>query len=148
MARADPAGTAWELLLELLLAQRSRLPRVAAEFGLSPVQAHALQLLEPGQPTPMGALAQALACDNSNVTGIVDRLEARGVLERRSVDGDRRVRLLVVTEEGGRLRARLFARLAEPPTGIRRLSRAEQETLAELLRRALAAEPPPRCRPH
>lgn len=147
MSRADPAGAAWELLLELLLAQRSRLPRVAAEFGLSPVQAHALRLLEPGRPTPMGALAQALACDSSNVTGIVDRLEARGVLERRSVDGDRRVKLLVVTEAGGRLRAQLFARLAEPPAGIRELSRAEQETLAELLRRALAAEPPPRCRP-
>lgn len=137
----------WAMLFELVLDVRTRLPAVAAAVNLSPMQLQLLRLLEPRRPVPMGRLAEHLGCNASNITGIVDRLEARGVLERRIVDGDRRVRLLVVTEEGGRLRARLFARLAEPPTGIRKLSRAEQETLAELLRRALAAEPPPRCRP-
>ena len=49
---------------------------------------HALGLIEPGKEVPMGALARSLFCDPSNVTGIVDRLEARGLIERRPADGD------------------------------------------------------------
>ena len=40
----------------------------------------------------MSALAHALHCDNSNVTGIVDRLEAAGLVERRAAEHDRRVK--------------------------------------------------------
>ena len=65
----------WELLMDLVMAERARMPTIAAEFRLSPPQVHALRLLEPEQPLPMGRLACALGCDASNVTGIVDRLE-------------------------------------------------------------------------
>ena len=45
----------------------------------------------------MSELANALFCDNSNVTGIVDRLEERGLVRREAAEGDRRVKLLVLT---------------------------------------------------
>src|SRR5205823_3780422 len=74
------------------------------ELGLSPMQAHTLRFLE--HPVPMNELAETLWCDASNVTGIVDRLEARGLVERRPSPDDRRVKLLCLTDEGEALRDR------------------------------------------
>jgi DNA-binding MarR family transcriptional regulator len=137
---AGSSGTeAWSLLLELLLAERGRVPAIAATLRLSPVQCHVLRLLEPGKPVSMRHVAEGLACDASNVTGIVDRLEARGLLERRSAAHDRRLRVLVVTRRGAAVRARLLARLTAPPPPIARLTAADQRTLCVLLRRALGA---------
>ena len=136
----------WELLMDLVMAERARIPQIAAEFRLSPPQVHALRVLSPEQPLPMGRLACALGCDASNVTGIVDRLEKRGLIERRASEHDRRVKVLVVTAEGAQVRRRLLLRLGEPPQGIAALSPADRRRLARLLRLALsraAAAPAP-----
>lgn len=122
-------------MLELLLSHRSHLPAVAAEFDLSPAQCHVVKLIEPGQPVSMGALAGALSCDASNVTGLVDRLEERGLIERRASEHDRRKKLLALTAGGARLRAKLLERMGEAPGAFERLSAQEQRTLVELLRR-------------
>jgi DNA-binding MarR family transcriptional regulator len=146
--RSPATGTArevWELLLELSRTQfREHLNAAIAAFDLSPPQAHALQVLEPGNPVPMRDLAATLKCDASNITGIVDRLEARGLVERRSAPGDRRVKVLVVTVDGAAVRARQVEQLYEVPAAIARLSSAEQRTLLELLRRLVNPPPPPR----
>jgi DNA-binding MarR family transcriptional regulator len=108
----------------------------AAEHALTGAQARLLSLLSL-EPLPMRKLAHKLRCEPSNVTGIVDRLEARGLVERRLDPADRRVKLAAVTEEG-RVVARglrdelRFAR--EPLAG---LSDAERESLRGLLRRML-----------
>jgi MarR family transcriptional regulator, organic hydroperoxide resistance regulator len=136
----------WELLMDLVMAERARLPQIAAEFRLSPPQVHVLRILSPEQPLPMGRLACALGCDASNVTGIVDRLEKRGLIERQPSPRDRRVKVLVVTPEGAQVRRRLMIRLGEPPQAIASLSPADQKRLADILRRALsraAAAPAP-----
>ena len=75
--RKEPACDAWQLLVQFLFVQRAHLPPVAAELELSPAQCHVLHLIEPGRPIPMGQLAEKIACDASNVTGLVDRLESR-----------------------------------------------------------------------
>jgi DNA-binding MarR family transcriptional regulator len=85
----------------------------------------------------MGNLAEALHCDSSNVTGIVDRLEERGLVRRESAAGDRRVKLVVLTDEGERLRREIVSRFAEPPPQLTRLSERDQRTLRDILRRAL-----------
>jgi DNA-binding MarR family transcriptional regulator len=85
----------------------------------------------------MGELAQRLVCDASNVTGLVDRLETRGLIERRPGPDDRRVRMLVLTPAGEELRERALARFTEAPAGIAALSAEEQRTLRDLLRKAL-----------
>jgi DNA-binding MarR family transcriptional regulator len=131
----------WELLFDLLMAERARFPAIAAEFDLSPTQVHVLRLLEPGKAVPMGRLAGGLGCDASNITGVVDRLEARGLVQRQAAERDRRVKVLVVTERGLELRRRLLMRMAEPPEPIRRLSPADQRALAKILRRAMAQPP-------
>jgi MarR family transcriptional regulator, organic hydroperoxide resistance regulator len=133
-----PARAIWELLVELSMSHvRRRFLDTVTELGLSFPQAHALKVLRPGHPIPMRELAGSLACDPSNITGIVDRLGDRGLVERGSAPGDRRVRTLMLTEEGTALRMRLLDRLSEPPPGLGKLSIAEQRQLLHLLRRAL-----------
>src|SRR6202162_4965039 len=73
------ACDAWQLLIQLFFAQRANLPPLAAELELSPAQCHVLPLIKPGRPIPMGELAETLACDASNVTGLVDRLSIPGL---------------------------------------------------------------------
>ena len=132
----------WSLLQQVVFSQRPRWIAVIREYDLVPPHWIALQTLD--EPKPMGELAKQLACDNSNVTWITDRLEERGLVERRPAPHDRRVKLLVVTERGRRLREEIEPRLAEPPPPIASLSREDQRTLRDILRRA--AEHPDRRR--
>lgn len=90
------------------------------------------------EPQPMGALAVVMHCDNSNVTGIVDRLEERRLVERRPDPGDRRVKLIAATAEGAKLRERLNRELARPPEALLKLSEEDRAALREILARALA----------
>ena len=129
------ASEAWLLLFEFFKAQKPRLALLEDEFELSGSQAHALYVL--GEPRSMGELAQLLLCDASNVTGIVDRLEQRGLIERHPSEHDRRVKMLVLTPEGAELRERALARFAEPPPGIAALPHKQQRALRDILRRAL-----------
>jgi DNA-binding MarR family transcriptional regulator len=138
MKPQSPSGCeAWELLVQLFFAQRANLPPLAAELELSPAQCHVLHLIEPGRPIAMGQLAETLACDASNVTGLVDRLESRGLIRRRPSPEDRRVKVLVLTPTGTRLRAVLLERMTTPPATIERLSDREQRALVQILTRLL-----------
>src|SRR3954447_18010629 len=96
--KSDPATEAWGLMSEVFGANRGRFIATLSEFDLWPRQWFALQALE--EPTPMGKLADMLHCDSSNITGITDRLEQRGFVERKAAGHDRRVKLLVLTRKG------------------------------------------------
>ncbi|MHB9862088.1 MarR family winged helix-turn-helix transcriptional regulator [Streptomyces sp. YIM S03343] len=116
----------------------------AGEHTLTGAQARLLSMLSL-EPLPMRKLAQKLKCEPSNVTGIVDRLESRGLVERRADPADRRVKLAAATDEGRQVARDLrdglrFAR--EPLAG---LSEEERTALRDLLRRMLdagASSPP------
>jgi len=127
------ACDAWQLLVQFFFTQRSSLPTLAAELRLSPAQVHVLHVIAPGQPIPMGQLADTLSCDASNVTGLVDRLESRGLVRRRPSDSDRRVKVLDLTPAGARLRAALVDRMTAPPDMLSRLSPADQRALFRIL---------------
>jgi MarR family transcriptional regulator, organic hydroperoxide resistance regulator len=124
-------------MFELIHLSKRRFMAIASEFDLSPPQVMALRQLDPDEPKPMSELALALRCDNSNVTGIVDRLEDRGLVERRPGEHDRRVKMLMITERGAQIRAGLAARLDEPPEALANLSPEDQLALRDIMRRAL-----------
>ncbi|HLM27483.1 MAG TPA: MarR family transcriptional regulator [Thermoleophilaceae bacterium] len=133
-----PDREAWGMVLELFFSHyRPRVWGVAAEFDLAPMQMLALKNLEPDRELPMSSLAQLLHCDASNVTGIVDRLEGRGLIERRPSSEDRRVKMIAVTEEGQRVRQEIAERMNEPPPPIAALSEDDQRSLRDVLARAL-----------
>ena len=79
--RLSTAAEAWILMHRIHWAEKPRFMAIGQEFDLAPQQGMALRALH--EPRPMGELAKFLACDNSNVTGIVDRLEERGLVTRR-----------------------------------------------------------------
>ena len=134
MNRAEgDACRAWQLLMKFFFAQRGHLASRGAEFDLSPIQCHVLHLIEPGRPVPMSRLAETLSCDASNVTGLVDRLESRGLVRRQLSPRDRRVKVLHLTPTGTRLRAQLLRQMTGGSLPLSRLSRDQQRTLVKIL---------------
>ena len=99
-----------------------------------------LHLIEPGRPLPMSRLADTLSCDASNVTGLVDRLESRGLVRRQPSAEDRRVKVLQLTPAGSRLRTQLLRQMAGRSLPLARLSLEQQRTLVRILE-ALVDEP-------
>jgi DNA-binding MarR family transcriptional regulator len=137
----DPAHEAWELIWRIVQANKPRFMAMAQEMGLSPMQLHALRLIEPGDGVPMSSLAGMLFCDASNVTGIVDRLEARGLIERRPSPDDRRVKLLVLTEDGAHMRETVHRQMTTPPPEIAALPLKHRRALRDALRAAAGDSP-------
>ncbi len=137
--RKDPGQEAWELLWQVVQANKPRFMALAQELGLSAVQLHALRMIEPGVEVPMSSLAGKLFCDNSNVTGIVDRLEARGLIERHPAEHDRRVKLLVLTGPGERIRSSATRQMTQPPPEIAALPMEHKIALRDALRAAVHA---------
>src|SRR5436305_493323 len=128
------ACEAWQLLVKFFFTRRADLPALAAQFELSPAQCHVLHLIEPERPVPMGRIAEALACDASNVTGLIDRLESRGLVRRHPSADDRRVKVLELTPAGARLRSTVLERMTQPPDTLHRLSPGEQRALVRILK--------------
>jgi MarR family transcriptional regulator, lower aerobic nicotinate degradation pathway regulator len=74
-------------------------------FGLTPVQYAALQAVTRAPGIDQRTLAGAIGLDPSTTGGVIDRLEARGLLRRNPSEHDRRVRLVTPTDEGAALLA-------------------------------------------
>ena len=106
-----------------------------AAVGLSLAKLAALQaLIDAGDALPLNQLADRLSCVRSNITQLVDRLEADGLVRRRTDPHDRRLRLAVLTpagrracDEGTRVKASAERDL------LCSLSRQEAEQLRTLL---------------
>lgn len=112
----------------------------AAGHALTGAQAKLLTLLSLG-PLPMRKLARKLRCEPSNVTGIVDRLESRGLVERRPDPADRRVKVAAATDEGRRVARGLRDSLHFAREPLAALSAEERLALRDLLRRMVGPEP-------
>ncbi len=126
----------WSSVIELCFSARGWWSAVCEELDLTPSQGMALRSLD--RPLPMSTLAEALACDASNITGIVDKLELRGLIARRAADHDRRIKMLFVTDRGRALRDRLINRLLEPPAAVAALPLDVKTRLTATLRKVLA----------
>ena len=109
----------------------SRLPRRIT--GLTSTQAKVLAQLD--GPLPMRGLAALLVCDASNVTGIVDRLEARGLVRREADTADRRVKNVVATDEGRDTIRRVREEMQATHGALDTLTEDESATLYSLLER-------------
>ena len=124
-----------DLCFAVIRPLRHHASELAAEFDLSFLQSRALWRLE--RPLATGALAEQLGLDPSNITGVVDRLEARGLIERQPHPDDRRVKLLALTRAGRAIRADLNERLFTTVTLFEALTPDEQRELAALLTKVL-----------
>jgi DNA-binding MarR family transcriptional regulator len=115
---------------------------LAAEHSLSTVQAKVLLQLDPVQPVTMRALADRIQYDPSNLTGVIDRLEALGAVRRQPDPTDRRVRGLLLTAAGARMRDPFWQQLINDAGPLGHLGVSELQQLRVILQSAIA-EPVP-----
>ncbi|MFE3601322.1 MarR family winged helix-turn-helix transcriptional regulator [Streptomyces sp. NPDC059096] len=139
-ARRDPLTVeVLELIGTVVARYYEEYDRAAADHSLTGAQARVLGLLSL-EPMPMRRIAQNLKCEPSNVTGIVDRLEARGLVERRPDPADRRVKLAAPTEKGLSTAALLRNSLGFARAPLAGLSEEERTVLRDLLKRMLGQD--------
>ena len=111
----------------------------ATAHDLSGAQARLLALVVT-EPRPMSRLAVVLHCEPSNITGLVDRLERRGLVERRPDPQDRRVKLIAPTDAGRELSAEVWADLNFAAAPLEGLEHGERLVLRDLLRKMIPAD--------
>ena len=127
------AADAWRAIFEFFWHSGTRHVMVSQELGMTPGHVKALLELQPGDARTMGALADALHCDASNATWLVDRLEEQALVERGTVPTDRRVKTVSLTPLGVKTRSAVIERLLEPPEELLALERDDLEELRAAL---------------
>ncbi|MBC7299981.1 MAG: MarR family transcriptional regulator [Nocardia sp.] len=127
-----------ELLSVSLGAYYGDFTAAAASENLTASQGKTLTALRRG-PVAMRALAETLGCDASNVTGIINRLEKRGLVRREASAADRRVTTLVITAEGERVTDAIRAKMRATRDGLNELSAQDRDRLYTLLERVFVA---------
>lgn len=131
MSKSELAAKAWRPLARFFFETVQHRQKVLSDEGLTPNDIRALMVLDPERGRTMSDLAEAWTCDASNATFIVDRLEERGLAERRSVPTDRRVKLVVLTGRGDEVRQRVLDRFFEPPPEVLEMNRSDLEALGD-----------------
>jgi DNA-binding MarR family transcriptional regulator len=127
------AREVWSRMFDFLMRTAPERQRSLGRRGLTPNDARALSSLDREAGRTMRDLAEQWECDASNATWIVDRLERFGLAERREVPTDRRVRQVVLTARGERVREELLDEFHTPPAELLQLSRKDLEALARAL---------------
>ena len=137
--------------LPALLGQASQLiqsefHRVVKAKGLSVAEWRVLATLASGQPMSTGKLAEVSLTKGPTATRLLDRMQARGQVERLAHDGDRRVTLVRITADGRRKVAKLIT-LAQDheqrvlmPLGVQRAAELKA-TLRHIVRLHQASDP-------
>jgi DNA-binding MarR family transcriptional regulator len=122
-------------LTQFLLQSRQHLIAVAHEFDLTSQQAMTLLMIDNTVPKPMGSYCKLYDCDASNLTGIVDGLETKGLMTRQNDPQDRRVKVLRIEPKGESVRAALIERMDESLGNslLQALSAAEMQRFVELI---------------
>src|SRR5580704_1463338 len=114
-SRMAPARRIWQLMFEFLMRTAPDRGRSLGRRGLTANDSRALASLDPQEGRTMRSLADEWECDASNATWIVDRLEKFGLAERRTIPQDRRVKLVVLTARGVKMKAELMKEFLTPP---------------------------------
>ena len=99
--------------------------------GISMTHLHILWVLEHHGELPMSRLAELLDVSLSNATGLIDRMEERGLIERVRVPDDRRVVIVRASDQGARIRDEIEAIKQDRMRSI--LSRLRPEQLSRVL---------------
>jgi len=129
-------------LLEITKRTHEVMVVVAARHDLTAQQVGLLRALD--EPVSMRAFAEELSCDPSNVTGLVDRVERLGLVDRVPNPDDRRIRMLTLTPKGRRLRDKINAEVGRELAGALGL---EPEDHGRVLRLISSLTPTAAARP-
>ncbi len=149
MPRPAPAPSAGRVDLDALPGHHiRRLQQIAVAIFLqeteglnvTPVQYAALQTVADQPAVDQRTLARTIGFDTSTIGGVIDRLEARGLVQRNADPEDRRVRRLTLTAEGRALLAHVLpAMLRAQQRMLEPLPPAERTEFMRMLRTLVTA---------
>jgi len=130
------------LMKQIFFMNQARLNEMFAEFGLTGTQTHILIYLfrshENGCDVMQRDIEKAMDISNPTVTGILNRLENKGLIVRKTSEKDARIKHIVVTEKALELDKILRKKFAENDAAlISCLSKAEADSLEDMLLRIL-----------
>lgn len=130
-------------LIEFLMTAKQHVVAIGDEFGLTSIQAITLLLVDEHRPRPMKSFCTLFHCDASNVTGIVDGLENKGLVSRQNDPKDRRIKIICLEPAGKALQQTIIERL-DGMNGplFTALNEAEKQQFAELVAKIAAAKKP------
>jgi DNA-binding MarR family transcriptional regulator len=120
-----------DLLIAFMESFKGHFVAALEKLDLPLSQGHLLMRLD--EPMPMSSIAKRMGFDASHITALIDRLEERGLIERRADPHDRRVKRITVTERGAALREQIRSRVYEGLPPLARLSSPERIQLRDLL---------------
>jgi DNA-binding MarR family transcriptional regulator len=133
--KAARARRVWQLMFDFLISSAPRRTDVLGRFGLTPNDSRAHGSLRQEEGRSMRSLADEWQCDASNATWIVDRLEHAGLAVRRAEPDDRRVKLVLLTAKGARVKGEVRKAFYTAPPELLALDGAELAALERLLER-------------
>lgn len=108
--------------------------------GITPVQYAALQAVHNSPGLDQRSLARSIGFDTSTIAGVIDRLEARGLVQRNTSAEDRRVRLLTLTDAGRQMLTQVLPGMQRAQARILApLPAADQAVFMHMLRRLVDA---------
>ncbi len=126
------AREAWRAIFDFIVATSAERNAALGRAGLTPNDARTLATIAPtAKGRSMRSLADEWRCDASTVTWMVDRLEARGLAERRPHPSDRRSRLVALTPAGGKLWSQIERAVYRPPKGLLELSERDLRAMRD-----------------
>jgi DNA-binding MarR family transcriptional regulator len=130
-SKRELAGDVWGLMARFTMERmrRSEHFTMLRELGLTPGHLKVLAVIHPDEPRPMGVMAEVMGCDASQMTWLIDRLEERELVERRTTPTDRRVKSIALTPRGVEVRRLILDKLFEPPDELLALDAAALEDL-------------------
>ncbi|MGP0032260.1 MAG: MarR family winged helix-turn-helix transcriptional regulator [Acidimicrobiales bacterium] len=120
---------------------QDRMAALSTRTRLSPGLIKSLLRVRRSGGVSMGEMARGLGCDPSYVTALVDDLADRGLARREPDPLDRRVKIIVLTDEGRDMAEEIHGILSVPPASFGALTRAEMRQLRQLLDKVAAADP-------
>lgn len=100
-------------LVSFLLQSKQQVIAISGEFGLTSIQALTLLMLDNAHAPSMSSFCKLYDCDASNITGIVDGLESKGLVSRQPHPSDRRIKIIYLEADGKDMQMRLIKALAE-----------------------------------
>jgi DNA-binding MarR family transcriptional regulator len=129
--KRELAGDVWGLMARFTMERMRRSEHITMlrELGLTPGHLKVLAVIHPDEPRPMGVMAEVMRCDASQMTWLIDRLEERELVERRTTPTDRRVKSIALTPRGVEVRRLILDKLFEPPDELLALDAAALEDL-------------------
>jgi DNA-binding MarR family transcriptional regulator len=112
MDNTYPPRSFYLSLIKFLLHSKQEILSSSTELGLSSMQAFTLLLANEGQPRSMNYFRKMYDCDASNVTGIIDGLEQKGLVSRQEHPHDRRIKDIVLEPAGQAVKTQVMHNLA------------------------------------